>query len=257
MCEIFGISSREKIRINQYLETFYGHSNKHPHGWGLAQMEGKEVSVIKEPLQASKSLMLKGVLAEPLLVKNAFAHIRYATIGNVEQKNCHPYVQEDMAGRRWTLVHNGTIFDYAPLNRFIHVQKGDTDSERILLYLVELINRREQGAGRALDAAERFQIIDAVIGEMAEGNKLNLLLYDGELVYVHTNYADSLYRLKKEGQAVFSTRPLSDEGWEPVNFMTPLAYREGELVFTGTYHGKEYIDSEENLKFLYQIFSDL
>lgn len=257
MCEIFGVSSREDIRINEYLETFYGHSNKHPHGWGFARMEGTEVSVIREPLQASKSLRLKNMLGEPILVKKAFAHIRYATIGNVESKNCHPYTQKDAAGRCWTLVHNGTIFDYSPLNRFLHVQSGDTDSERILLYLVELVSKSEQAAGRTLDAAERFQIVDSMIGKMAKGNKLNLLICDGDLVYAHTNYANSLYRLKTKGRVLFSTSPLDREEWEPVRFMVPQAYRNGELIYTGTYHGNEYIDNEENLKFLYQIFADL
>lgn len=257
MCEIFGISSREDSRINEYLETFYGHSNKHPHGWGFARMEGKGVSVIKEPLQASKSIRLKNMLAEPITVKNALAHIRYATIGNVEYKNCHPYTMEDAAGRCWTLVHNGTIFDYSPLNRFLRVQKGDTDSERILLYLVEMMNVREKAAGRSLADEQRFQVVDSVIKEMSKGNKLNLLLFDGDLLYVHTNYANSLYQLKSEGRILFSTSPLSGEAWEPVSFAVPLAYKAGELIYTGTNHGNEYIENEENLKFLYQIFSDL
>ena len=78
-------------------------------------------------------------LKKSIEVKNAFAHIRYATIGNVEFKNCHPYSDEDNTGRRWTLIHNGTIFEYKPLNAYVKEQSGDTDSERILIHIINLL----------------------------------------------------------------------------------------------------------------------
>ena len=93
--------------------------------------------------------------------------------------------------------------------------------------------------------------------KLAPENKLNLLLFDGEQMYVHTNYKDSLYLLEKDDSTMFSTVPLSEEDWKPVPFAQLLAYREGKPVFAGTKHGAEYVDSEENLRYLYQIFSDL
>ena len=257
MCELFGISSAESCQINRYLKEFFEHSTAHPHGWGMASMEKTQVQIEKEPMQASKSIYLKERLSVPILMKNGLAHIRYATIGNVEYKNCHPYTMKDAGGRQWTLIHNGTIFDYEPLNKYVNIQNGDTDSERILLYLVDAVNQREKELQRKLNEEERFHLLDGIIVEMSKGNKLNLMVYDGELFYVHTNYANSLYELNKENQALFSTRPLSEEAWRPVTFTTLLAYRQGKRVFTGTDHGNEYKDSEENMKFLYQIFSHL
>ena len=257
MCELFGINSEEKIQINDYLKEFFSHSHAHPHGWGMACMNENMVQVEKESMQASKSNYLKERLSVPVQAKNAFAHIRYATIGNVEYRNCHPYTKKDKSGRWWTLIHNGTIFDYASLNKYVSIQNGDTDSERILLYLVELVDQEERRLQRPLDAKERFWLLDSVIAKMAEGNKLNLMLHDGELFYVHTNYQDSLYELEKENQFLFSTSPLSQEAWHPVTFTTLLAYQNGKRVLTGTNHGKEYKDSEENMKFLYSIFSNL
>ena len=257
MCELFGINSEENIQINDYLKEFFSHSYAHPHGWGMACMNENMVQVEKEPMQASKSNYLKERLSVPVQAKNAFAHIRYATIGNVEYRNCHPYTKKDKSGRWWTLIHNGTIFDYALLNKYVSIQNGDTDSERILLYLVELVDQEERRLQRPLDAKERFWLLDSVIAKMAEGNKLNLMLYDGELFYVHTNYQDSLYELEKENQFLFSTSPLSQEAWQPVTFTTLLAYQNGKRVLIGTNHGKEYKNSEENMKFLYSIFSNL
>lgn len=108
-----------------------------------------------------------------------------------------------------------------------------------------------------MDAQERFCLLDAIIVEMSKGNKLNLMLYDGELFYVHTNYAGSLYELDKSNRIFFATVPLDQQDWQPVTFTTLLAYREGQRIFCGTNHGNEYKDSEENMKFLYSIFSNL
>ena len=84
-------------------------------------MEENQIQLEKEPMQASRSNYLKERLTVPVLVKNAFAHIRYATIGNVEYKNCHPYTAKTLNGRQWSLVHNGTIFDYRPLNPYVNI----------------------------------------------------------------------------------------------------------------------------------------
>lgn len=155
------------------------------------------------------------------------------------------------------MVHNGTIFVYPPLNKYVSLQKGDTDSERILLYIVEMVNESEQRLQRELERKERFRLLDSIIVSMSRGNKLNLMIYDGELFYVHTNYSNSLYQLEKENKVIFSTVPLGKEEWKPVLFATLLAYEEGIRVFQGTEHGNEYVDNEENMKLLYRIFSDL
>ncbi len=245
MCELFGISSKEEAEINDYLNEFFSHSSKHPHGWGIARMDKTEVTIEKEPVQASKSLRLRGRLLMPVRVKTAFAHIRKATIGNISYYNCHPYTMKDMSGRQWTLIHNGTIFHYPLLDAYKAVQKGDTDSERILFYIVDMINQAERRSQRELDAKERFDLLDLLIVELSKENKLNLILYDGELFYVHTNYKNSLYQLQKGDQIMFSTMPLSQEDWSPVLFTTLLAYEKGKKVFQGTEHGNEYIESEE------------
>lgn len=258
MCELFGFCSKEGWQLNEYLEEFYGHSNEHPHGWGLSFMDGHEVNIEKEPRQAAMSSYLKSRLSVPIKAKNAFAHIRYATIGNVEYQNCHPYTGKDVSGRRWTMIHNGTIFDYPVLNRYIETQDGDTDSERILLHILDRMNEAIGSPKHMLKPEERFQILDTMVAEMTEGNnKLNLMIYDGELMYVHSNLAGSLHMMENENQVFFSTRPLSMGEWKPVPFTTLLAYRKGKNVFQGTNHGHEYVETEENLKFLYQIFSEL
>lgn len=257
MCEIFGASSMRQRCLNEYLKIFYSHSNSHPHGWGLAYMAGQNIFIDKEPIQASKSQYLKCRLSQPIISKNALAHIRYATIGHIEQYNCHPYSLKDNFGRRWTLIHNGTIFDYPPLNIFTRLQKGQTDSERILLYIIEQVNQAQNACYKPLAGEQRFKLLDGIVSSMSKNNKLNLLIYDGEYMYVHTNYENSLHYLESKDGTLFSTQPLTEENWKDVPFTTLLAYKDGKLAFTGTNHGNEYIDNEESTRFLYQIFSDL
>lgn len=257
MCEIFGSMSTAKRNIKPYLKEFFTHSDKHPHGWGLACLDDHDNLIEKEPLKATNSYYLKHRLTGELTGKVILAHIRYATIGNVEYTNCHPFTRKDSQGRHWTFIHNGTIFNYPPLAPYVKTQTGDTDSERILMYLVDQVNRQERKKGTAMNSRERFELLDQIVCEMAKENKLNFLLYDGEQLYVHTNYADSLYYLEKENQVLFSTRPLGREEWLPVPFTTLLAYQNGKKAYSGTNHHNEHFDNEENLKYLFQIFSNL
>ena len=41
MCELFGFSGNTYQEMNDYLDVFYSHSVRHPHGWGLAILDGK------------------------------------------------------------------------------------------------------------------------------------------------------------------------------------------------------------------------
>lgn len=257
MCELFGFSGKRPEKLNQSLKEFFVHSSEHPHGWGLALLEGNTAAIEKEPIQASKSRYLRERLREPICVKTALAHIRYATIGNTEWRNCHPFTTLDQTGRRWTLIHNGTIFEYEPMNEYVHIQHGDTDSERILLYLVDCINQRTEEVGHDLTAEERFQLLNQLVISISPNNKVNLLIYDGELLYVHTNFANSLYQRECENGIYITTQPLALGKWKPVPFMQLLAYREGSLLFTGTQHQNEYFVNEERMKLLYLAFSEL
>lgn len=257
MCELFGASAAKAIKLNSYLKTFYSHGRQHPHGWGLALFNNKAAEIKKGKESAENSPYLKERLESPIEAETCLAHIRYATIGNIEYVNCHPYSKKDNSGRTYTLIHNGTIFDYPKLNKYINYQFGETDSERILLYILEVINIKQKQLNRALNGAERFNTLNDIITDMSKGNKLNLIIYDDEYVYVHTNYKNSLYYLTKDNATLFSTTPLSDEEWKNVPFTTLLAYKDGELKFKGTPHNSEYIQNDESVKLLYQIFSNL
>lgn len=257
MCEIFGVSSANDYPANEYLRTFFSHSDRHPHGWGLACIDRGGAQIEKESVRACSSNYLRERLSQPISAKILLAHIRFATIGNVEYRNCHPFSGKDNTGRRWTLIHNGTIFDYAPLNRYIKVQRGDTDSERVFLYLLDRLNGEQEKKGARLSFEERFALFDGIVRDMAKGNKLNLLFSDGKYLYAHTNCRDTLYFLNKKNTVIVSTQPLDKDDWQPLPFGQLLAFHKGRLVQSGTAHDEEYVEDKEAMKLLYQIFANL
>lgn len=257
MCELFGVSSGAKIRVNGLLNEFFSHSVRHRNGWGMAVFHDAGVSLEKEPVQASESAYLRERLRQPVSVRSMMAHIRLATVGTMEYKNCHPFVMRDGCGRRWTLAHNGTIFDASVLEAYVHTQEGETDSERILCGLIETVCKRQRVLGRDLSAEERFELVDGFVGQIAPGNKLNLLIYDGDLMYVHTNYAHSLYVRTKGETALFATVPLDGGQWDEVPFTAVCAYRAGRMAYIGKAHGHEYRDCEHDMRTLFMAYAQL
>ena len=128
-----------------------------------------------------------------------------------------------------------------------------------LFFLVDEVNRQQQLLGRAMSDEERFRFIDSWVTQLSVGNKLNLLFWDGENMYVHTNYANSLY-LRSEHQTqstIISTQPLDDSPWMPVPFLQLQVYREGKLIWQGSGQSQEYIDPEKNWEYKNLDFAQL
>ena len=243
MCEIFCFNSDKPKQINECLECFYNHSENHPHGWGLANMQPGEFVIRKEPIKATCSQHLKEILSNPLVSKNVFAHIRLATMGEIISPNCHPFIELDDNNRSWMLIHNGTIFDYPPLDKYREIETGNTDSERILLYIID---------------KERFNLLAELIEEMAEGNKLNLMIYDGDLTYIHSNMRDSLYYLNnEEGFLVASTPITDDENWKPAEMNKLFGIIDGNIIFESEEHNNEFTLTKEHEEFIQKHINSL
>ena len=213
MCELLGVTAKRKIIMNDLLATFFSHSVDHRNGWGLAVLDTDPVTIDREPVMASSSLYLKDRLLGTIETSKCIGHIRFATIGGDSIKNTHPFARYDISGRQWVLAHNGTIFDYPPLNPYIQKQVGDTDSERVFLFLMDRLNAAQERKGSRLVFEERFELFDNIICDMAKGNKLNLLFSDGKYLYAHTNCRGTLYYLTKNNATILSTHPLSEEAW--------------------------------------------
>ena len=249
MCELLGLSSRKRIKVTPYLKEFFSHSEKHNHGWGMALFYGDAVSMEKEAICANQSNYLKGRLAHDLFIDNMIAHIRLASVGRMFYENTHPFVKHDSSGRSWTLAHNGTIFYSPKLDEYKERQEGQTDSERILYYIVDEVNKQQYLLGHALSADERFALLKNLICDLSARNKLNLLIWDGEYMYVHTNYRGTLFMKQDDQSIIFATVSLDNGNWQPVPFLTLQVFHQGSLAYQGTALSQEYFDPEKDYEY--------
>lgn len=257
MCELFGLNATRRIHVTDLLKEFFSHGNEHPNGWGLAFFYGNAVSLEKEGENSCRSRYLRQRLQSDIESDKLIAHIRLATKGSIDYKNSHPFVRSDVQGRKWTLAHNGTIFDCDILNPYIFKQEGRTDSERILLYLIDRINDETQRKGTPLTGEERFAVVEDVIEKITPENKVNLLIFDGEILYVHGNLRGGLHYSRSEGEFIVSTRPLGRGPWEEVPLNTLWGVEDGEVRYVGTRHAHEYIEDEEKLRHLFLEYAQL
>lgn len=244
MCELFAVSSEKEVEVNSYLLEFMSHGIHHPNGWGLATFYGDSVSLEKEPTPSYKSVYLKERLKHRLMVKEMIGHIRLATKGIEAYENTHPFVKRDGLDRAWTLAHNGTIFHGDILDRYIYSQSGSSDSERILCFVRDRINDIK-------DASKRFEIVDDIVYQLSDRNKLNLIIRDDKYLYVHTNYKNSLYQKDIGIGKIFATVPLDRGEWSPVPFCQLLVFKKGKCVYEGKNRTHEYIDNPEDMKYIF------
>ena len=101
------------------------------------------------------------------------------------------------------MLRRGTIFQGPQLEMFKSVQEGQTDSERILYYIIDEVNKKQDELGWPLTPEERFRLLDELVTRLSAGNKLNLLVWDGEYMYVHTNYRGTLHMLQKDADTLW------------------------------------------------------
>lgn len=242
MCELFGFTGHKATDLQDYLDVFFMHSELHPHGWGIMYEKEKRV-YFKEPVKASASQKLPGLVRGIPRQKHLLAHIRYATVGSVKAENCHPFAGEDVSGREWTMIHNGTIYNGRNTYRYYKTQAGDTDSERLFLSFIDTMNEA-LGHGRMTEK-KRFEIVNDFITANAPRNKLNLIFYDGELMYVHKNLKNTLYFKRAEGGIVISTQPLDEGEWVPFPMAQVIAYRDGKVVYKGERHNGVFVPTLE------------
>lgn len=251
MCEIFCYNSKTPKQINKCLQCFYNHSEEHPDGWGLANMQSNDFIIDKEPVKANCSQHLKDILSNPVVSKNIFAHIRLATVGEIISPNCHPFTKADDNNRSWMLIHNGTIFDSPKLEEYLELENGDTDSERILLYIIDKVNEFESLKGSLSTIKERFNLLTEIVEELSLNNKLNLMIYDGDLTYIHSNMRNSLYYLKSEEGFLVATTPLDDdERWLPAELNKLFGLIDGKIIFESDEHENEFILTKEREEYL-------
>lgn len=254
MCELYCFSGTKERFLNPELKILFSHSETNPNGWGLFAQSKGEYLFEKGPEPAHESKKLAELLERPIYGSLAMGHIRHASIGANAYLNSHPFQTQGASGRTWTFMHNGSIFEGPVLDKYKEIQTGKTDSERILFYMVDRTNQAAEN--HELTDKEQFEILEEIVEELSPENKLNLIVTNGEWVAIHTNMEHTLYEKKEDDGQVISTVPLSDDGWSELPLNTLIVYKDGEQIYTGKPHTHTYIEDEERLQALLDVWEE-
>lgn len=217
MCEIYGFCGSVPTKLNKYTDEFWLHSRVHQDGFGYYLADRDQLYV--NPKSAMN--YIKGLSKFNFVSKLALCHIRFKTHGPASVENCHPFIKKDIHGIKWSLIHNGYIDDNLVTAALSKIQVGETDSERILLSIVESVNSFYEHSWITDPEEFLFYLylqLEITISELANLGKVNLIFTDSltNNMYVYMNHPRTLYYLDTPNGIHISTTKLSDEQWVPV-----------------------------------------
>ena len=110
-CQLLGMNCAKPTDFSFSFQGFCrrgGATDIHNHGWGMAFYHGKGVRQFHDTDAAATSPIANFVASLSIQTLNMMAHIRYATQGEVELANVHPFSRE-MWGIHWCCAHNGDV----------------------------------------------------------------------------------------------------------------------------------------------------
>jgi len=217
MCEVYGFCGNKPTKLNRYTDEFWLHSRVHQDGFGYYLADRDLLYV--NPHSAMN--YIKGLSKFNFESKLALCHIRFKTHGPASALNCHPFIKYDVRGVKWSLIHNGYIEDSPAVAALGTLQKGDTDSERILLCIVEAINSYYEHS--YIEDPEDFfahlyMQIEIACNELSSLGKTNLIFTDSltNNMYVYMNHPMTLFCLQTDDGVHISTTKLTPENWVAV-----------------------------------------
>ncbi|MEN8175380.1 MAG: class II glutamine amidotransferase [Pseudomonadota bacterium] len=265
MCELFAMSSRIPTSVSFSLERLArrgGAEGLHRDGWGVAFYEGRDAFLLREPLAASESELVRYIEHHGPPSELVISHIREATFGERALRNTQPFVRE-LGGHTHVFAHNGDLSgierqeDFIP-ERFRPV--GDTDSELAFCSLLDRLAALWEGARDRLPPLEdRLEMVNDFAAALRPMGPANFLYADGDTLFVHAHMrtqADGrkappglhvLERACRESPAqlagsgvslttvhqsllLVASVPLTDESWRPMTEGEVLAISAGRLV---------------------------
>jgi predicted glutamine amidotransferase/NAD(P)-dependent dehydrogenase (short-subunit alcohol dehydrogenase family) len=198
MCRLFGFRSVAHLKVHHALKAAENalakQSMKHPDGWGVGYYLDDQPHVSKRASAAFQDYEyahISEVVSSPTVI----AHIRKATVGELSERNSHPF-----RFKRWLGAHNGHVeafsqvrpllLDELPKPLITNIQ-GTTDSEHLFhLVLSELadfadLDDPDLPLELAMGAVERaLYKVDAWVERSQPGlrSETNLLITNGQLM---------------------------------------------------------------------------
>lgn len=258
MCQLLGMSCQEPATINFSLEGFQargGLTDEHKDGWGIAFFAARGCQIFRDHQPAAHSPLIDDIKAQQIKSQTILAHIRKATFGDVNLRNCHPF-QRKLWGQTWVFTHNGDLHNFHPPLTGRYVPVGETDSERAFCYLLERLEHFFPAAtAENLPSASLLHAaLQTVSREIAVHGSFNIMLSNGDLLFTHcstqlayverrypftqvtlvdsdTSLDLSAYNSADDRMVIIATKPLTcDEAWTSYQPGQTLMFREGLIV---------------------------
>ena len=258
MCQLLGMSCKEPATINFSLEGFKargGLTDEHKDGWGIAFFEKNNWQVFVDHNPAAHSPLIEHIKSQQIKSRTILAHIRKATVGDVEPRNCHPF-KRTLWGLDWIFSHNGTLKNFTPELNGNFQPCGETDSELAFCYLLQRLEELlpEATAENLPSAADLHHTLAELSREIANFGVFNIMLSNGQilftycstlLAYVKREYPFSRatlidcelsldlgeYNSHVDGMILIATKPLTrDENWVVYQAGESLLFSHGELL---------------------------
>jgi glutamine amidotransferase len=110
-CQLLGMNCATPTDFTFSLKGFCrrgGDTDIHGDGWGLAYYEGSSIRQFHDCEAAATSPMANFLGSQNIQTVNMMAHLRYATVGEVNLSNVHPFARE-MWGIQWVFAMNGDL----------------------------------------------------------------------------------------------------------------------------------------------------
>jgi predicted glutamine amidotransferase len=197
MCRLYGFrcSAHEPVHAQLIAErnSLRRQSIEHPDGWGIAAYIKGPLPEVAHGLGPAHLDPEFERVSGLLQARAVMAHVRLASVGEVEQKNAHPFVHG-----RWTFCHNGTVSDFEAARpaleqeiapRFRKRLRGTTDSERCFgMFLTRLFSKVKEDAHPPVEVvawalADTMDTVARLSDKKGETpSALNFLASDGELM---------------------------------------------------------------------------
>ena len=215
MCRLYGFRSAIVSRVHESLvaaeNALARQSEQHRDGWGLAHYVARFPHIIRNDQQALVDSLYQDISAV-VATRTFLAHIRQATVGQINVLNCHPFQYG-----AWTMAHNGQIEGYGEDvslrerilqlvdQRFRRHILGSTDSEVIfhvflsrLARLVDDIQDLGVGLDRTVQALRQtVEEVTAICGDGPEHCKLSLIITNGSVLVGYRRHVQLYYSTYK------------------------------------------------------------
>ena len=257
MCDLLGVCSRQPVAIEMSFKKLMERAKSvNPDGWGSVFYRGADAYVFREPRPGGGSPLAENLSQCGIPSQIIISHIRKATQGEVSLRNTHPFTRE-LHGKINSFAFNGDVPDAFDLklqsDRYTPI--GTSDAEHAYCYLLNLL-----AAGDTHDTDRTASILHTFGKQLAGMGPANFLYSDSQCLYVFASrrrhpdgeYPPGVYLLARQCSqtpvsipydglkvessntlpqeiALFSSVPLSDESWIPMEENQLVTVKDGQI----------------------------